>query len=70
MMDADFRKYLAAVKADEPPAMSTDPRWQETETLARRLVAESKVEAALKSLEQEPLRRKRWDLLLLTALLK
>jgi len=70
MMDADFRKYLAAVKGDEPPAMSTDPRWLETETLARRLVAESKVEAALKSLEQEPLRRKRWDLLLLTALLK
>ncbi|HTK68507.1 MAG TPA: GreA/GreB family elongation factor [Candidatus Eisenbacteria bacterium] len=70
MMDADFRKYLAAVKADEPPAMSTDPRWLETEALARRLIAESKVEGALKSLEQEPLRRKRWDLLLLTALLK
>ncbi|HEX5031467.1 MAG TPA: GreA/GreB family elongation factor [Candidatus Eisenbacteria bacterium] len=70
MMDADFRKYLAAVKADEPPALSTDPRWQETEALARRLIAESKVEAALKSLEQEPLRRKRWDLLLLNALLR
>lgn len=70
MMDADFRKYLAAVKADEPPAMSTDPRWLETEALARRLIGESKVEGALKSLEQEPLRRKRWDLLLLTALLK
>lgn len=70
MMDADFRKYLAAVKGDEPPAASSDPRWQETEALARRLVAESKVEAALKSLEQEPLRKKRWDLLFLTALLR
>jgi transcription elongation factor GreA len=70
MMDADFRKYLAAAKGEEPPAMSSDPRWQETEILARRLVAESKVEAALKSLEQEPLRKKRWDLLLFTALLR
>jgi transcription elongation factor GreA len=70
MMDADFRKYIAAVKGDEPPASSADPRWQDTETLAKRLIAESKVEAALKALEQEPLRRKRWDLLLLTALLR
>jgi hypothetical protein len=70
MMDDDFRKYLAAAKGDEPPATTSDPRWQETETLARRLIAESKVEAALKSLEQEPLRKKRWDLLYLTALLR
>ena len=70
MMDADFRKYLAALKADEPAASTSEPRWQETEALARRLVAESKVEAALKAIEQEPLRRKRWDLLLLVALLR
>ena len=70
MMDADFRRYLAAVKNEEP-ALSVDaPRWEETESLARKLVAESKVEGALKSLESEPLRRKRWDLLLLTALLR
>ncbi len=70
MMDADFRRYLAAVKADEPAASSADPRWEETAVLARRLIAESKVEAALKLLEQEPARKKRWDLLLLTALLR
>ncbi|MGH7681824.1 MAG: hypothetical protein ACRENN_07545, partial [Candidatus Eiseniibacteriota bacterium] len=70
MMDADFRRYLGAVKLDEPPASSSDPRWEETEGLARRLVSESKAEAALKAIEQEPARRKRWDLLLLTALLR
>jgi transcription elongation factor GreA len=70
MMDADFRRYLAAVKLDEPPASSADPRWEETEALARRLISESKAEAALKLIEQEPARRKRWDLLLLTGLLR
>jgi transcription elongation factor GreA len=70
MMDADFRRYLAALKTDEPPASSTDPRWTETEGLARRLIAETKAEAALKLIDQEPARRKRWDLLLLTGLLR
>src|SRR6266852_3136669 len=70
MMDADLRRYLAAVKAEEAPASSTDPRWGETEALARRLIAEAKAEAALKLIEQEPARRKRWDLLLLTARLR
>ena len=70
MMDADFRRYLAAIKAEEPHASTTDPRWGETEALARRLIAENKVEGALKALEQEPARKKRWDLLLLTALLR
>jgi transcription elongation factor GreA len=70
MMDADFRRYLAAVKNEEPPASTGDPRWGETEALARRLVDENKVEGALKALEQEPARKKRWDLLLLAALLR
>lgn len=70
MMDADFRRYLAAVKAEEPAASTADPRWAETESLAHRLVQEGKVEGALKALEQEPARKKRWDLLLLTALLR
>ncbi|HET9253490.1 MAG TPA: hypothetical protein VFP58_15355, partial [Candidatus Eisenbacteria bacterium] len=70
MMDAEFRRYLAAVKAEEPPASTTSPRWTETEALAQRLIAENKVEGALKALEQEPARKKRWDLLLLTALLR
>ena len=70
MMDAEFRRYLGGVKLDEPPASSSDPRWEETETLARRLLTEGKAEAALKLVEQEPARRKRWDLLLLTGLLR
>ena len=70
MMDADLRRYLTAVKAEEPPASSADPRWDETETLARRLIAETKAEAALKVIDEEPARRKRWDLLLLTGLLR
>jgi transcription elongation factor GreA len=70
MMDADFRRYLAAIKAEEPTISAESPRWKETEALASRLAQESRVEAALKSLEGEPLRRKRWDLLLLTALLR
>src|SRR5687768_6310514 len=70
MMDADFRRYLAALKTEEPPASTRDPRWAETEALANRLIAENKVEGALKALEQEPARKKRWDLLLLTALLR
>ena len=70
MMDADFRRYLAAVKNEEPAASTADPRWGETETLAHHLIQEGKVEGALKALEQEPARKKRWDLLLLTALLR
>ncbi len=70
MMDAEFRRYLSAIKTEEKPASFSDPRWEETEALARRLIAENKVEAALKALEPEPARRKRWDLLLLTALLR
>lgn len=70
MMDADFRRYLGAVKLEEPPASSSDPRWEETTGLARRLVSESKAEAAIKLIEQEPARKKRWDLLLLTGLLR
>ena len=70
MMDADLRRYLAALKVEEPPASSTDPRWAETEELARRLIAETKVEAALKLIDQEPSRKKRWDLLLLAGLLR
>ena len=70
MMDADFRRYLAALKTEEPPASSSDPRWTETEGLARRLISETKAEAALKLIDQEPARKKRWDLLLLAGLLR
>jgi transcription elongation factor GreA len=70
MIDADLRRYLAAVKSEEPPASSADPRWTETEALAQKLIAEAKAEAALKAIDQEPARRRRWDLLLLTGLLR
>lgn len=70
MMDADFRRYLSAIKDEEPPISSADPRWEETAALATRLIEESKVEAALRLIDQEPARKKRWDLLLLTSLLR
>jgi len=70
MMDPDFRRYLRAAQGEEPAASSMDPRWEETEALARRLTEGSLVEPALKALEQEPARKKRWDLLLLTGLLR
>lgn len=69
MIDSDLRHYLKAAQGDEPPASSTDPRWGETEALARHLIQTSAVEPALHALEQEPGRKKRWDLLLLAALL-
>jgi len=69
-MDTEFRHYLAGLKGDEPAASVRAPRWEETQALARRLVTENKVEGALRLVEQEPARRKRWDLLLLTALLR
>jgi transcription elongation factor GreA len=70
LMDADLRHYLKAAQGDEPPASSSDARWGETEVLARRLVETSAAEAALRAIEQEPQRKKRWDLLLLTGLLQ
>ncbi|MGE5176834.1 MAG: GreA/GreB family elongation factor [Hyphomicrobiales bacterium] len=65
MLDPDLRHYLKAAQGDEPPARLDDPRWAETEALARRLIETSAAEAALRALEQEPARKKRWDLLLL-----
>lgn len=70
MFDSDLRHYLKAAQGDEPPARFTDPRWGETEALARRLIETSAAEAALRALEQEPARKKRWDLLLLAGLLQ
>jgi transcription elongation factor GreA len=70
-MDADFRSYLKAAHGDEPPARADDARWAETEALARRLIESSQAEAALKALAQEPpAAQKRWDLLLLSGLLR
>jgi len=70
-MDADFRGYLKAAHGDEPPARRADPRWEETEVLARRLIESSQAEAALKLIGQEaPAVRKRWDVLLLMGLLE
>ncbi|HKQ19132.1 MAG TPA: GreA/GreB family elongation factor [Candidatus Eisenbacteria bacterium] len=69
MISSDLRHYLKAAQGDEPPASSTDARWSETETLARHLIETSAAEAALHALEQEPGRKKRWDLLLLASLL-
>ena len=69
-MNSEFRHYFAGLKSEEPAASIQEPRWEETQTLARRLVTEGKVEGALRLVEQEPARRKRWDLLLLTALLR
>lgn len=69
MIDADLRAYLKGVTGEEPPLRHGDPRWADTEVVAHRLIERSAAEAALKALEQEPARKKRWDLLLLTALL-
>ena len=69
-MDADFRNYLRAVQSEEPPVGAAEPRWAETETLARRLIAGAQAEPALRALKQEPQAKKRWDLLLLSGLLQ
>jgi len=69
MIDADLRHYLKNATGEEPPLRHGDPRWADTEVVAHRLIEKSAAEGALKSLEQEPARKKRWDLLLLTALL-
>ena len=69
-MDADFRNYVRAATGEEPAIGSAEPRWAETEALARKLIAETWAEAALKVLKQEPQAKKRWDLLLLSGLLQ
>ena len=69
MMDADFRNYLRAAQGPEPDISLRDPRWHEAERLARSLIETSAAEPGLKSLLNEPLRKKRWDLLLLSGLL-
>jgi transcription elongation factor GreA len=69
MIDADLRTYLKGVQGEEPPLGLDQPRWAETEAVARKLIEKSAAESALQALEQEPARKKRWDLLLLTALL-
>ena len=43
-MDADFRSYLKAAHGEEPPARNADPRWAETEALARRLIESTQAE--------------------------
>src|SRR3989449_8703291 len=68
-MDADFRNYLRAAQGEEPPIGAGEPRWTETETLARKLIAGAQAEPALRVLKQEPQARRRWDLLLLAGLL-
>lgn len=70
MIDADLKTYLKGATGEEPPLRHGDPRWADTELVAHRLIERSAAEAALKTLEQEPARKKRWDLLLLTALLQ
>ncbi len=69
-MDADFRNYLRAAQGEEPPAGAAEPRWAETEALARRLIAGTLAESALRFLKQEPQATKRWDLLYLAGLLQ
>src|SRR6267142_1638438 len=69
IMDADFRTYLRAAQGEEPPIGAGEPRWAETEALARKLIAGGQAEPALKALKPEPQARKRWDLLLLAGLL-
>ncbi len=69
MMDADFRNYLRAAQGPEPDIALSHPRWHETELVARKLIETSAAEPGLKSLMNEPLRKKRWDLLLLCGLL-
>ncbi len=68
-MDADFRNYLRGAQGEEPPIGAAEPRWAETEALARRLIAGTQAEPALRALKQEPQAKKRWDLLLLSGLL-
>src|SRR2546422_4319087 len=68
-MDPDFRNYLRAAQGEEPPIGAGEPRWTETETLARKLIAGAQAEPALRVLKQEPQARRRWDLLLLAGLL-
>jgi transcription elongation factor GreA len=69
-MDADFRNYLRAAQGEETPVSVAEPRWSETEALAKRLVAGSWAEPALRVVMQEPHAKKRWDLLLLSGLLQ
>ena len=69
-MDADFRNYLRAAQGEEPPVSVAEPRWSETEALARRLIAGTQAEPALRLIKQEPQAKKRWDLLLLSGLLQ
>src|SRR5690349_7873455 len=69
-MDADFRNYLRGAQGEEPPVSVQDSRWAETEALARRLIAATQAEPALRLLKQEPQAKKRWDLLLLGGLLQ
>ncbi len=69
-MDADFRSYLRGAQGEETQAKVSDPRWSETDTLARRLIAGTQAEQALRLLKQEPQAKKRWDLLLLSGLLE
>ncbi len=69
MMDTDFRNYLRASQGPEPDIALSNPRWHETELVARKLIETSAAEPGLKSLLNEPLRKKRWDLLLLSGLL-
>ena len=69
MMDVDFRNFLRTAQGDEPPVSVADPRWAETEALASKLISSAQAEAALRALKQEPLAKKRWDMLLLAGLL-
>src|SRR5436309_828518 len=69
IMDADFKTYLRAAQGEEAPIGAGEPRWAETEALARKLIAGGQAEPALKALKLEPQARKRWDLLLLAGLL-
>src|SRR2546428_10290612 len=69
-MDADFRNYLRGAQGEEPPVSVAEPRWSETDALARRLITGALAEPALRLLKQEPQAKKRWDLLLLSGLLQ
>ncbi|HLQ66970.1 MAG TPA: GreA/GreB family elongation factor [Candidatus Limnocylindrales bacterium] len=70
-MDADVRSFLKSAQGDEPPPGYGTARWTEIEGTAARLIERSAAEAALEILEQEPPpRKKRWDFLLLVALLQ
>ncbi|HMI31168.1 MAG TPA: GreA/GreB family elongation factor [Candidatus Limnocylindrales bacterium] len=69
-MDADFRNFIRTAQGEEPPIAIADPRWAETEALARRLISVTQAEPALRALKPEPQAKKRWDLLLLSGLLQ